>query len=287
MVDGAGGLAAHAIAATAAGGGAGEWPWPADDIVLRLGLLMVMLVPMAVSDMRSRSVDSALLYGMCGMGAVMFAYDFLTGRYHSAGPLVLAGASVSLAIGGLMLAAARIAGIMGYADGAAVLAAAAAIPAVGDLPVVPLAVAASCASGAVLMIGRSVWYNLADIVRGRSPAPNFLYRHNKRAGERFTVREATLDASEGDKQRIGWVDDDGTMRGEDGEEYFVAADAHGMPVANTVPMYALLCAGIAAACSFLLLTDFASVHVQRIVVDSGGLGAFLLDPGLSFGPRWG
>ena len=283
MWEGAGGPAAHAVAAAAA---VGEWPWPADDIALRIGLLMVMLVPMAVSDMRSRTVDSALLYGVCGMGAVMFAHDFLTGRYHAAGPLVLAGATVSLAIGALMLAAARIAGIMGYADGAAVLAAAAAIPAVGDLPVVPLAVAASCASGAILMIGRSVWYNLADIARGRTPAPNFLYRHNKRPGERFTVREAVLDASEGDKQRIGWVDDDGTMRDEDGEEYFVPADAHGMPVANTVPMYALLCAGIACAAAFLLSTDFGSEHVQRIVAD-GGLGAFLMDPNLSLWSRWG
>ena len=282
MVFGAGGPASYAVAAA----GIGEWPWPADDIALRLGLLMVMLVPMAVSDMRSRSVDSAMLYGMCGMGAVMFAYDLLAGRYHAAGPLVLAGATVSLAIGGLMLAAARIAGIMGAADGAAVLAAAAAIPAVGDLPVVPLAVAVSCASGAILMIARSVGYNLADIARGRTPAPNFLYRHNKRPAERFTVREATLVASEGDKQRIGWVDEDGTMRGEDGEEYFVPADAHGMPVANTVPMYALLCAGIACACGFLLLTDFGSEHVQRIVVD-GGLGAFLQDPNVSLGQRWG
>lgn len=259
-------------------------PWPAGDVALRLGLLMVMLVPMAWSDIRTRTVDSALLYGMCGMGAVMFAHDFLAGRYHAAGPLVLAGATVSLAIGGLMVAAARIAGIMGDADGAAVLASAAAVPAVGDLPVVPVAVALSCAIGAVLMIGRPLLYNLSDVVRGRAPAPNFLYRHIKRPGERFTVSEATIDASKSGR-RIGWADDDGTVRSADGEEYFVAAEAHGMPVASTAPMYALLCAGIAAACASFLLTDFDSSHVQRLV--EVGPWEFLAGPHVSFGVRHG
>ena len=259
-------------------------PWPPGDIAFRIGLLAVMLVPMAVSDVRTRTVDSALLYGMCGMGAVMFAYDFLAGRYHSAGPLVLAGASVSLVIGGLMLAAARIAGIMGDADGAAVLAASAAVPAVGDLPVVPVAVAVSCAIGAVLTIGRPLMYNLVDVVRGRPPARDFLYRHVKRAGERFCIAEATLDAS-GTGRRIGGVDDEGTVRSADGEEYFVPADAHGMPVANTAPMYALLCAGIAAVAALLLLSDFDSSHVQRLV--EGGLWQFLADPGVSLGVRHG
>lgn len=272
-----------AIVSSAAVYGA-EGPWSAGDIAMRLGLLMVMLVPMAVSDVRSRTVDSALLYGMCGMGAVMFAYDFLSGRYHAAGPLVLAGASVSLAIGGLMLAAARIAGIMGDADGAAVLAASAAVPAVGDLPIVPAAVAVSCAIGAVLTIGRPMAYNLVDMLRGRPPARDFLYRHIKRAGERFCVSEATLDAS-GTGRRIGGVDDEGTVRNADGEEYFVPETAHGMPVASTAPMYALLCAGIAAVCGILLASDFDSTHVERLIVD--GLGSFLADPGVSFGIRHG
>ena len=263
---------------------ASSGPWPAGDIALRAALLMVMLVPMAVSDVRSRTVDSALLYGMCGMGAVMFAYDFLAGRYHSAGPLVLAGATVSLAIGGLMLAAARIAGIMGDADGAAVLAAAAAVPAVGDLPVVPAAVAVSCAIGAVLTIGRPLMYNLADVLRRRPTARDFLYRHVKRPGERFCIAEATLDAS-GTGRRIGGVDDDGTVRNADGEEYFVPAEAHGMPVANTAPMYALLCAGIVAVSAALLASNFESSHVQRLV--EGGIGSFLADPGVSFGIRHG
>ena len=259
-------------------------PWSPGDVALRVGLLLVMLVPMAVSDVRTRTVDSAMLYGMCGMGAVMFAYDFLAGRYHAAGPLVLAGATVSLAIGGLMLAAARVAGIMGDADGAAVLAAAAAVPAVGDLPVVPAAVAASCAMGAVLTVGRPMLYNLADVLRGRPPARDFLYRHIKRPGERFCVSEATLDAS-GTGRRIGGVDDEGTVRNADGEEYFVAAAAHGMPVANTTPMYALLCAGIAAVAALLLASDFDSSHVQRLV--EGGLWNFLADPAVSFGVRHG
>ena len=259
-------------------------PWEAGDVGLRLGLLMVMLVPMAWSDIRTRTVDSALLYGMCGMGAVMFAHDFLAGRYHAAGPLVLAGATVSLAVGGLMIAAARIAGIMGDADGAAVLASAAAVPAVGDLPVVPVAVAVSCAVGAVLMVGRPVLYNLSDVLRGRSPARDFLYRHIKRPGERFCVPDATIDASQSGR-RIGWADDDGTVRDADGQEYFVPPDAHGMPVANTAPMYALLCAGIAAACASLLLTDFDSSHVQRLV--EAGPFAFLADPHVSVGLRHG
>ena len=259
-------------------------PWSAADIAFRAGLLMVMLVPMAVSDVRSRTVDSSLLYGMCGMGAVMFAYDFLAGRYHAAGPLVLAGATVSLAIGGLMLAAARIAGIMGDADGAAVLAAAAAMPAVGDLPVVPAAVAVSCAIGAVLTVGRPMAYNLADILRGRPTARDFLYRHIKRAGERFCVAEAMLDAS-GTGRRIAGVDDEGTVRNADGEEYFVPPEAHGMPVANTAPMYALLCVGIAAVCAALLFSDFDSSHVLRLAEE--GLWPFLADPGLSFGIRHG
>ena len=259
-------------------------PWSAGDIAMRLGLLMVMLVPMAVSDIRTRTVDSALLYGMCGMAAVMFVHDFLTGKYHAAGPLVLAGATVSLAIGGLMVAAARIAGIMGDADGAAVLASAAAIPAVGDLPVVPAAVAVSCILGAVLMVGRPVMYNLSDILHGRRPARDFLYRHIKRPGERFTIPEATLDAS-GTEKKIGGVDDDGTVRRADGEEYFVPEEAHGMPVVSTAPMYAMLCAGTALVCTALLTSNFDSSHVQRLF--EGGLGAFLADQGVSFGIRHG
>ena len=259
-------------------------PWPPGDIALRLGLLMVMLVPMAWSDIRSRTVDSALLYGMCGMGAVMFAYDLLAGRYHEAGPLVLAGATVSLAIGGLMLAAARVAGIMGDADGAAVLAAAAAVPAVGDLPVVPAAVAISCILGAVLMVGRPLLYNLSDVLNGRRPARDFLYRHIKRPGERFTIPEATLDAS-GTGRRIGGVDDDGTVRRADGEEYFVPAEAHGMPVVTTAPMYALLCAGLAAVCAAMLLTNLDSSHVQRLAEE--GVGSFLANPYISAGIRHG
>ena len=263
---------------------AASGPWSPSDIALRLGLLMVMLVPMAVSDIRTRTVDSALLYGMCGMAGVMFLHDFVTGRYHSAGPLVLAGATVSLAIGGLMLAAARIAGIMGDADGAAVLASAAAVPAVGDLPVVPAAVAMSCAIGAVLMVGRPLVYNLSDMLHGRTPARNFLYRHIKRPGERFTIPEATLDAS-GTGRKIGGVDDDGIVRNADGDEYFVPEDAHGMPVVSTAPMYAMLCAGIATVCAAMLVSDLDSSHVQRLA--EGGLGSFLADPSVSFGIRYG
>jgi len=257
-------------------------PWTVDDIALRLALLMVLMIPMAVTDIRTRTVDTALMYAMCGVGAVMFAHDFLAGRYHAAGPLVLAGASVSLAIGGLMIAAARVAGIMGDADGAAVLAAAAAVPAVGDLPVVPAAVAVSCVVGAVLMIGRQVWYNISDVLHGRSPPDNFLYRHNKRRGERFTIRDATLDAS-GTDEKIGAADDDGTVRNAAGGEYFAPAEDHGMPVSSTAPMYALLCAGLLSACTALLLTDFGASHVERLF--TGGLGAFIADPGVTLGPR--
>ena len=258
-------------------------PWSAADIAFRAGLLMVMLVPMAVSDIRSRTVDSALLYGMCGMGAVMFAHDFLAGRYHSAGPLVLAGATVSLAIGGLMLAAARIAGIMGDADGAAVLAAAAAMPAVGDLPVVPAAVAVSCALGAVLTIGGPLCTTWRTSCAGGRRRATFCTGTSSGPGSGFCVAEAMLDAS-GTGRRIAGVDDEGTVRNADAKSTLCRLRRTACPWPTRPPCTPAVL-GIAAVCAALLSSNFDASHVQRLAEE--GLWPFLADPGCRFGIRHG
>ena len=211
--------------------------------------LLAVLAPMAVSDMRHRSVHIRMLYAGYVVAAAPLLYGVLEGSL-AAGPEPGTLAMIlGCAAGGGMILAGRVFGVLlGEADGHVLAISSLAVPWHGDVPVALYGMAAGCAAAAIRLAAANIAYNVSDMLAGR-PVPfdiDFFTCHRKRRGERFTM---TLD---GAAAGLG-VDGRGEIRTPAGRRLFEPAGSKGQTVRGTVPMVPYIAAGVCGALAYSLL----------------------------------
>lgn len=221
-----------------------------DDIAVRVVALVAVLAPMAVSDIRHRSVHVRMLYAGYAVAAALLVYGALDGSLAAglnAGTLAMI---LGCLAGGLMILAGRVFGVLlGEADGHILMISSLMVPWHGDVPVALYGMAAGCAAAAVRLAAANIIYNISDMLAGRA-VPfeiGFFVRHRKRRGERYTV------SLEGAAGGLG-VDGRGEIRTAAGRRLFEQADSEGQMVHGTVPMVPYIAAGVCGALAHALLS---------------------------------
>lgn len=124
-----------------------------DDIAVRGMALAAVLAPMAVSDIRHRSVPTRAVYAGYAVAVALLVYGALDGALAAgldAGTLAMI---LGCAAGGLMILAGRVLGVLlGEADGHVLAVSSLVVPWHGDVPVALYGVAAAAAKAAVSII---------------------------------------------------------------------------------------------------------------------------------------
>lgn len=219
-----------------------------DDMLVRGVALAAVLAPMAVADVRHRSVHLKMLYAGYMVAAAPLVYGALDGSL-AAGPGTLA-MILGCAAGGGMILAGRLPGVLlGEADGHVLAISSLAVPWHGDLPVALYGMAVGCAAAAVRLAAANIAYNISDMLSGRAIPfdAGFFLSHRKRRGERFTV---SPDAAAG---TLG-VDGRGEIRTGANRRLFEPTCSEGQTVRGTVPMVPYILAGVCAALAYSLLS---------------------------------
>lgn len=219
-----------------------------DDIAVRVVALVAVLAPMAVSDIRHRSVPTRMVYAGYMVAAALLVYGALDGTLAAgpdAGTLAMI---LGCAAAGLMILAGRILGVLlGEADGHVLAVSSLVVPWHGDIPVTLYGVAAGCAAAALRLAAANITYNISDMLSGR-PIPfdvDFFACHRKRRGERFAV------ARTGTTGGLG-VDEHGDIRTASGRRLFEPVNSEGQVVRGTAPMVPYLMAGVCGTLAYAL-----------------------------------
>ncbi len=221
------------------------------DDYLAVAVAVIMMAPLAWSDVRSRTTYNDITLSMTGVAACFFVYGFLT-RYMHQDPLwlLLTFAGIGMAAAMLLMYFMRVCGL---GDVAAAAIIAMMIPQVGGFPAAFAAIFCSYILGIAFTVSHNVCANMSDMARGRKYCRSMIYTHIKRRGERFCCRPASL-------SRIGSVGHDGDLLDADGGDLFVDEKVKGMPVTKSVPMVTMM---------------FASLVGVSLLSLFGGIGGYL------------
>lgn len=203
----------------------------------RLGVLAAALVPMAVSDVRHRTVPTYMIFLGYGISAACLMYGMASGSLAPPPDPGGTAAVIGAAMGLLMVWMGRRFAMIGEADGHVVVMVCLAAPWSGSLPVSLYGVAAGCAVAGAWQAMCNCARNLSDMTRGvQVPFDvDFFASHIKRRGERFTVAST-------DHAGLR-VDGSGTVRTPSGRALFEPAYSRGQRVYGTVPLVPYIISG--------------------------------------------
>ena len=221
-----------------------------DDMLVRGIALAAVLAPMAVADVRHRSVHLKMLYAGYVVAAAPLLYGALDGSLTPGPDPGTLAMILGCAAGGGMILAGRLPGVLlGEADGHILAISSLAVPWHGDLPVALYGMAAGCAAAAIRLSAANIAYNISDMLSGRFIPfdAGFFLSHRKRRGERFTV---SPDAAAGG---LG-VDGRGEIRTGANRRLFEPTCSEGQTVRGTVPMVPYVMAGVCVALAYSLLS---------------------------------
>ncbi|ABK77337.1 hypothetical protein CENSYa_0704 [Cenarchaeum symbiosum A] len=219
---------------------------PCVDEYLRAALLVSLMAPMAISDLRERTISNDTMYAAAAAAACLFAYDLLTGAW--AADIVMP--NVLAAAAGCAVIAASRRGLVGLPDGILILVITLMLPQVHGIPVALWIILAAYILGAAYSALYSIHRNISDWMHGRDYSRNIVLTHVKKKGERFAMRPGA---------RIGAVEED-TVRSSDGEDLFIDEDAEGEEAATAVPMVTAYLAGTCIVLCVILGAALAGWH---------------------------
>ena len=235
---------------------------------LRIAVLGIVVIPMAISDLRERMVVNDILCIATAIGGVFFAYDVLTGRFAAWSSAEQIGVIMALLIGCIIIFMAKVFKTMGITDGILVFVMTMIVPAISGVPVAIFATFAGYAAAAIYSMSANLTMNMSDVLHRRPFCADMICRHIKRRQEKFTIAGTP---------KIGGVTNDSIVD-EDGEDYFVGEEKEGMPVTIAMPLVTFYLIGYLLVIGFLFFTDFDSSHLARIIEDPS---QYMADPRIS------
>lgn len=219
-------------------------------VLLRGAALAVVMAPMAVSDIRHRSVSTRMICAAHLMAAAFIIQGAVGGTVAFRADAATLAMILGVSLGGAMILAGRRPGpLLGEADGHAMVVLSAVAPWHDGIPVAIYGVAAGCAAAAIRLAATNIIYNLSDMLSGRAVIPfdaDFFASHRKRRGERFTVR-ATARAT------AVRADDSGAILDDHGRPLFEPAGSSGQTIRNTIPMIPYMAGGACALLAYSIL----------------------------------
>lgn len=211
-----------------------------DVDALRMMVLVAMLIVPAVTDIRTRTVYSDAIM-MCEMVAVcFFVYDLMVEVQRG---LLWYGLAI---IGCVIGTALSKFGMIGSADGHAIIISSVMMPEYEGVPVAILGTMSGFIGGLASMMLYNASCNISDAIRKKPYCGDVssVTMHMKRKGERFTTIMTG-------PVRLSVHND--IIRTRNGTEYFALENAEGMPVGITMPAVAFIAAG---TCIVSLLAAF-------------------------------
>lgn len=219
-------------------------------VLLRGAALAMVMVPMAVSDIRYRSVSTRMICAGHLMAAAFIVQGVVGGtvafRADAATLAMILGGS----LGGAMILAGRRPGpLLGEADGHAMVVLSVVAPWHDGIPVAIYGVAAGCAAAAIRLAAANIVYNLSDMLSGRAAIPfdaDFFMSHRKRDGERFTVRATA-------RPTTVRADDSGAILDDNGRPLFEPTGSSDQIVRSTVPVIPYMAGGACALLAYSVL----------------------------------
>ena len=219
-------------------------------VLLPGAALAVVMVPMAVSDIRHRSVSTRMICAGHLMAAAFIVQGVVSGTVAFRADAATLATILGGSLGGTMILAGRRPGpLLGEADGHAMVVLSAVAPWHDGIPVAIYGVAAGCAAAAIRLAAANIIHNLSDVLSGRAAIPfdaDFFASHRKRRGERFTVRAAA-------PATAVRADDSGAILDDNGRPLFEPVGYSGQLVRNTVPVIAYMAGGACALLAYSVL----------------------------------
>ena len=241
-----------------------------DDELFRIVVTCFILIPMAISDWRERTVSTELLWSGFGISATFFVYDIMIGgffNYYSVE--IQISKIVGLVVSGAFFAMSRT-GMMGTADPVVMASIVMITPPLAGIDTGAIIIFVCCVSWAFFAVASNAAKNIGDMLRKKRFADDIILSHIKRPGEKFTLDTTNV--------RVGDVKDGRvTSRNSDEEDLFVAEDAAGMRVYSSMPMVTFLFVSLCAVAATIFLTNVDMEYLLNAF--EGNYGQILYDPG--------
>ena len=192
---------------------------------LSFAVTVIMLAPMAWSDLRERTAMNDILAISVCISACFFVYHILV-ESAIVDMSVLIAIVMGMVITGTMFAMYRL-GLTGLADVAVCAVITLMLPVLYNFPLAIAIIIVSYGIGIGYTVCINARYNLADMYHKRPFDSSIILYHKKRKGEKFCIQGHVS---------IGKVDDSGKILARDGTSLFVCEGESGQRVTVAIPM---------------------------------------------------
>ncbi len=205
---------------------------------LSFAVTVIMLAPMAWSDLRERTVMNDILAVSVCISACFFVYTILV-EWSLADMSVLIAIVMGGIITGTMFVMYRL-GLMGLADVAVCAVITLMLPVLYNFPLAITIIILGYGIGIGYTVCINAKCNIADMYHKRPFDSSIILYHKKRKGEKFCIQGHVS---------IGKVDDSGKILARDGTSLFVCEGESGQRVTVAIPMiFMFLIATVALFC---------------------------------------
>lgn len=219
------------------------------DDLIRMSVTVLMLAPMAYTDLVGRYVLHRLLMVSMAIALSFFAYDILSGELFMMDPALFLWYVIGLLWTGVFFIQARI-GQIGMAEPVMTGTITMMNPQMNGFAVGVWTILVGFGMSILFVIVLAGWRNLADILHGRRFSRNMIFTYYKRRGEKFCFPANVPLARMLGFGQIGKITENADGRYEhksmDGRNLLVDENEHGMRVMKGSPVIFFFCVAFAA-----------------------------------------